>query len=58
MDETEKAKLDLSECFNNQGAYKSIQDIAVAYFDKNIDNDSYFWHELEELIIDKIKEHE
>ncbi len=54
---TSKAIQHLSESFNNNKAYKTIQDIATAYFDKEINNDSYFWHRLEDVIIDMIKEH-
>jgi len=49
---------ELSEIMNNKRVYKDIQDIAIArFFGHSIDNDSQFWHELEELIINKIIEH-
>jgi hypothetical protein len=54
---TSKAIHHLSDSLNNNGAYKLIQDIATAYFDKEIHNDSCFWHRLEDTIIDMIKEH-
>ena len=54
---TSRAILELSENLNYKRVYRDIQDIATAYFDTHIDNDSYFFHELEEMIIDKIKEY-
>jgi hypothetical protein len=54
---TSRAIAYLSECLNDRGAYIDIQNIATAYFNTHIDNDSYFFHELEEMIIDKIKEY-
>ena len=54
---TSRAIQHLSDSLNNDGAYKSIQHIATTYFDENIDNDSYFWHRLEDVIVDMIKEH-
>lgn len=54
---TSRAIHQLSDSLNNDGTYKSIQDIAIAYFDKDIENDSCFWHRLEDTIIDMIKEH-
>lgn len=53
-----KAQLELSEFLNDTGAYNKIQNIAILFFGKEIDNDSDFWNELEENIIDMIEQHE
>lgn len=57
-EQKENAQLELSECLNNKKAYEDIQSIATARFDKHIDNDSMFWNELEEHIIEMIINHE
>lgn len=55
----DRAKQDLSDCFNSIGAYDIINSISITYFNnKQIDNDSQFWHDLEDVIINLIDEHE
>jgi len=46
---------DLSTRCHNSGIYNDIKDIAKTDYGKDIDNDSQFWYDLEEYIINKIK---
>ena len=57
-EQVQEAILELSEKFNKNNAFTTIQDLAKEKFGKDIDNDSFFWHDLEETIIHKIINHE
>jgi len=56
--QTSRAIEELSILLNGNGTYKIIKSIAWIFFEKHLYNDSPIWHELEETIIDLIKQHE
>lgn len=51
-------ELKISDLFNNNGTYTFLQEIAEEFFNKEIDGDNEFWHELEAKIVDMIIEAE
>ena len=53
-EQKEAFKEDLSDSLNRSGMYKQLKDLAVTHAGKNISNDSEVWHEIEELIIEKL----
>ena len=65
-DQTEESELseeqieafveDLSGVLNRSGMYKQLQDLVVTHTGKSISNDSQAWHDLEEMIVNKLIE--
>tara|TARA_R110002020_G_scaffold474957_2_gene708107 strand:- start:184 stop:414 length:231 start_codon:yes stop_codon:yes gene_type:complete len=51
-------ELKISDRFNNNHTYTFLQEIAEEFFNKEIDGDNEFWHELEVKIVDMIIEAE
>jgi len=55
-EQKEAFKEDLSGVFNQSGMYKHIQDLATTHAGKTLSNDSEIWHEIEEMIVNRIIE--
>ena len=53
-EQKEEFILDMSTCFNRNGAYKVIQDCATAYFDLDLHNYSVIWDKINKAIADTI----
>jgi len=55
-EKNEAFREDLSGVLNRSDIYKSLKDLTITHTGKTISNDSQVWHELEELIVNKLIE--
>lgn len=51
----EQAITELSFEMNNKGIHKKIRQIGIDFFGKDFDEDSPFWNDLEETIIETLR---